>query len=174
MKNTRVVIAVVSFVVTFIFSAGLVRIIFPAPAVEYTFVNRPEYSSRDASEIEYFVAQDNRNGDYSQRILQKSNFEILPTGANFNEYADAVDDYVNISANMDVSRFPADFQDAWFEHQNAWRNYSNFLNDVKVSKNTKNATYTEFRCSDGRYNAEINRSYSKLMQIGRSYGANVY
>ena len=160
MNNTRSITAIVAFIATFIFSAGLVRIIFPAPAVEYVFTNRPQYTNRNSSEIESFLLRDIRNGENRMnRISSLRENERYSA-----EFADAVMNYSISSSNMDASRFPQDFQNAWREHMKAWRNYAEFL---------KEADPTSSKCSEGRLNAEINRTWIEVVRIGRSYGADV-
>jgi hypothetical protein len=173
MSNTKFITAIVAFVATFIFSAGLVRIIFPAPVVQYVYVTRPQYVEGDTNAIENFIRQDNFNGDVSNRIGQKSGFELNPSNLYFGEYADSVADYVKISANMNVSQFPTNFQNAWREHQNAWRNYAEFLADMKTSPGRKNISLAEFNGADKRYGVEISQTYKEVIRIGRSYGADI-
>ncbi len=174
MSNTRFITAIVAFVATFIFSAGLVRIIFPAPAVLYVFTSQPQqYTKCKARSIEYFIRQDNLNGDASNQILKNSDFEYNPSNAYFSEYADSVADYVKTSANMDVSRFPQDFQNAWREHMKAWNNYSEFLSDMKSPSARRNLNIADFRTAGNRYDAEISRTYYEVLRVGRNYGADV-
>ncbi len=160
MNNTRSITAIVAFIVTFIFSAGLVRIIFPAPAGQYVFTNRPQYTNRNSSEIESFLLRDIRNGENrmdrisSLRETDKERFSA--------DFADAVMNYSISSSNMDASRFPQDFQNAWREHMKVWRNYGEFL---------KEAEPTSSKCTEGRLNSEINRTWMEVLRISRNYGA---
>ncbi len=162
MSNTRFITAIVAFVATFIFSAGLVRIIFPAPAVQYVFTSRPQYRDRSSNEIESFLLRDIRNGE--SRMDRISSLREMDKELYSAEFADTVMDYSITSSNMDASRFPQDFQNAWREHMKAWRNYAEFLkeNDPTLSK-----------CAERRCNAEINRTWVEVIRISRNYGANV-
>lgn len=167
MSNTRFITAIVAFVATFIFSAGLVRVIFPAPVVQYVYVNRPQYIERNTNAIESFILRDITNGENRMDRMSYSDSKFDA------EYADAVMDYVNTSSSMDASRFPQDFQNAWREHMRAWRNYAEFLEDLKNPAARKNLTDTDFRKAEKNYNDEINRTWEIVLQFGRNYGANV-
>ncbi|HVE58634.1 MAG TPA: hypothetical protein VNB22_17510 [Pyrinomonadaceae bacterium] len=153
MKNTRVITAVVAFAVTFIFSAGLVRIILPAPVVRYVTIDRPRVIERNSNEIEAFLLRDIDNGSARMDYKYTDN------------YAEAVMDYWKTSSSMDSSRFPQDFQNKWREHMQAWRNYADYLEERSSSRRD---------CSEGkRLIGEINRTWEEVKSSGRTYGAYV-
>lgn len=155
MSNTRVITAIIAFAVTFIFSAGLVRLIFPAPVTKYVYTERPRMFERSSNEIEQFLLQDIRNGD--SRVDYKYR----------DDYAEAVMDYWKTSSSMDASRFPQDFQNEWREHMQAWRNYADHLVETKNSP--------RHRCGEGkRLISEINRTWEEVKATGRTYGAYVH
>jgi hypothetical protein len=155
MKNSRVIISIVAFTVAFIFSAGLVRIIFPAPAVEYRYINQPRIVERRSSnEIEEFLLQDIRNGEDRMEYQYTS------------DYSEAVMDYWKASSSMDASRFPQDFQTKWRAHMQAWRNYADYLGESKSTSRSN--------CREGyRLVSEINRTWEEVKSTGRTYGAYV-
>ena len=151
MSNTRIITALVAFVATFIFSAGLVRIIFPAPVVKYVYTEQSP--RRSATEIETFLLRDIRNGEMREVDRYNEN------------QANAVMDYWKASSSMDASGFPQDFQNAWRVHMNAWGNYAEYLQ-------TKNRSSNGYSCGlEKRYNAEINRTWEEVLRIGRNYGS---
>jgi len=156
MSNTRIITALVAFLATFIFSAGLVRLIFPAPVVKYVYTERTRnYERRSSNEIEQFLLRDIRNGEERNDYTRAGN------------YADEVMTYWEASSSMDASRFPQDFQDAWNEHMQAWGDYAKYLRDKKSSQRN-------YSCGlDKRYNREINRTWDEVLRIGRTYGAYV-
>jgi hypothetical protein len=155
MSNTRTITALVAFVATFIFSAGLVRIIFPAPVVKYVYTERPREFQRNYNEIETFLLRDINNGE--------SRMDYKYT----DDYAGAVMDYWRTSSSMDASRFPQDFQDSWRAHMQAWRNYAEYLAEVKKSSARRD-------CREGsRLIGEINRTWEEVKSTGRTYGAYV-
>jgi hypothetical protein len=155
MSNTRTITALVAFIATFIFSAGLVRIIFPAPAVQYVYTEKPRLFERSSNDIESFLLQDISNGE----LRQDNRYT--------DDYAGEVMEYWKASSSMDASRFPQDFQNAWRVHMQAWGDYANYLQDKKASK-------SNYSCGlEKRYNAEINRTWEEVLRIGRNYGAYV-
>ncbi len=160
MSNTRFITAIVAFIATFIFSAGLVRIIFPASAVQYVYTNRSQYRNSNSNEIESFLLRDIRNGE--NRMNRISSLRETDNERYSAEFADAVMNYSITSSNMDASRFPQDFQNAWREHMKAWRNYGEFLKEVDP---------TSSKCTEGRLNSEINRTWMEVLRISRNYGA---
>ena len=94
MSNTRTITAIVAFVATFIFSAGLVRIIFPAPVVKYVYTERPrmiERNTRSTNEIEQFLLRDINNGE------SRNDYRYA------DDYADEVLIYWQASSSMDFS-----------------------------------------------------------------------
>ena len=155
MSNTRIITALVAFAATFIFSAGLVRIIFPAPVTNYVYTERPRTFERSSNDIESFLLRDINNG--GARLDYKYT----------DDYADAVMTYWEASSSMDASAFPQDFQDAWREHMQAWGDYAKYLQDKKAAQRN-------YSCGlEKRYNAEINRTWEEVLSIGRTYGAYV-
>ncbi len=155
MKNTRIITALVAFAVTFIFSAGLVRILFPAPVALKTncFDRNVRLVERNTNEIEAFLRRDIRNGDTRMDYKYTDN------------YAGAVMDYWKTSSSMDASRFPQDFQDSWREHMQAWRNYADYLAEKPATRRDR---------KEGKMlNDEINRTWEEVKGIGRTYGAYV-
>jgi hypothetical protein len=155
MSNTRIFTALVAFVATFIFSAGLVRIIFPAPVVKYVYAERPRTFERSSNDIESFLLRDISNGDTRMDSKYADN------------YPDAVMDYWKASSSMDASRFPQDFQNAWRLHMQAWGDYAEYLQTEKAAKNRKSGGLEK------QYNAEINRTWEEVLRLGRTYGSNL-
>ena len=154
MSNTRIITAFVAFVAAFIFSAGLVRIIFPAPVVKYVYTESPRTFDRSSNEIESFLLRDISNG--SDRVDNRY----------ADNYADAVTEYWKASSSMDASRFPQDFQNAWNLHMQAWGDYAEYL-QAKKAANRKSCGM------DKHYNSEINRTWEEVLRIGRTYGSNI-
>ena len=152
MSNTRIITALVAFVATFIFSAGLVRIIFPAPVVKYVYAERPRAFEPRSNDIETFLLRDISNGEGRVDLKHTS------------DYAEAVMKYWKESSSMDASSFPQDFQNAWRVHMQAWGDYAEYLQAKKYSKNSP---------PEKRYNAEINRTWEEVLRIGRTHGAYV-
>lgn len=151
MSNTRIITALIAFVATFIFSAGLVRIIFPAPVVKYVYTEQT--TRRSVSEIEAFLLRDIRNGELREVDRYSAN------------HANAVMDYWKTSSSMDASDFPQDFQNAWNVHMRAWGNYAEYLQTKEESPNS-------YSCGlEKRYNADINRTWEDVLRVARNYGS---
>jgi len=153
MKNTKVIIAVIAFAVTFIFSAGLVRIIFPAPAVKYVYVERPRPIERNSNEIEAFLLRDINNGTARMDYKYTDN------------YGEAVMDYWKMSSSMDARGFPRDFQNKWGDHMQAWRNYADYLEERSSARRDNKEGV--------RLIGEINRTWEEVKSTGRTYGSNL-
>lgn len=151
MKNIKTITAVTIFAVTFIFSAGLVRLIIPAPVVQYVYLERP--IERRSNEIENFLLRDIQNGT------------VRMDDSDTDDYAEAVMNYWETSSSMNDSAFPSDFQAAWHNHMQAWHNYGEYLAKVK-----KSSARRETRESN-RLNNEINRTWEDVKAIGRNHGS---
>ena len=151
MKNIKTITAVVIFAVTFIFSAGLVRLIIPAPVVQYVYLERPVERSSNA--IETFLLRDIQNGT--------TRMDDSDTA----DYAEAVMNYWETSSSMNDSAFPSDFQDAWHNHMQAWHNYAEYLAKVKKSSARRDSR------ESSRLNYEINRTWEDVKVVGRNYGS---
>lgn len=155
MSNTRTITALVAFVVAFVFSAGLVRIIFPAAPVATSCFKRPVAVERSSNDIENFLLRDIRNGDARMDDRYTDN------------YAKAVRDYWRASSSMDASEFPRDFQKAWRVHMQAWKNYADYLEESQYSSERRNR-------GEGRMLIrEINSTWEDVKGVGRNYGAYV-
>ncbi len=168
MKNTRTITTIVAFVATFIFSAGLTRIIFPAPAIQYVYIDRPQFIERDTNEIESFLLQDITNGE--SRMDETSSLRGIDEDY-FAEYADSVMEYSDASSSMNADNFPQDFQVAWHLHMKAWLNYADFLAiqaNAPAGKRMKNA---DFQKGERSLTNEIDRTWFEVLRIGRTHGA---
>lgn len=151
MSSIKFTTAVVAFVVTFIFSAGLVRIFVPETVVRTVYRDRPTFVERNDNAIERFLRRDMSNG--ATRSYYRGS----------DDHPDAVMEYWKASSSMDDSGFPADFRAAWKEHMKAWKNYADY-----VAANPRGE-----RSDPGkeRLNDEINRTWDEVLRIGRIYGS---
>ncbi|MGI8556688.1 MAG: hypothetical protein ACR2LT_10080, partial [Pyrinomonadaceae bacterium] len=98
------------------------------------------------------------------------------------QIADATEDYVDASQSMDSSDLPADLQQAWQAHINAWRKHADYVNEVKTiaekystpeSKDGKMNGFLFYLNNGNKYNiqaAEINRTYDEVLRIAGKYG----
>ena len=177
MSNTRIITAFIAFIATFIFSAGLVRILFGAPeytAASYNY-SRTHCFDRKARSIENFIYSDIANGEQRMdKIVRRGGYNVTPSSVYFADLADAVDEYAQTSGSMDDSQLPQDLRAEWRKHMNAWRNFADFLNETNASAARKAMSPEEFRAAERLYNKEINRTWEEVLSIGRTYGARVY
>ena len=168
MKNTRTITTIVAFIAAFIFSAGLTRIILPAPVVQFVYIDRPQYIERDTNEIESFLLQDITNGESRMdetASLRDMDEEYLA------EFADSVMEYSDASSSMNADNFPKDFQAAWHFHMKAWRNYADFLAIQANAPAGKRMKDADFQKGESSLNKEINRTWFEVLRIGRTHGA---
>lgn len=90
--------------------------------------------------------------------------------ANSNVYlAVRTNDYVSASENINVDGLPAEFQDAWQRHMQAWRNHTNYLNEKRFDRGF-NSNYDAI--SSDQIN-EINRTWWEVLRIARQNGAKI-
>lgn len=167
------VLSIVAFTLTLSFSVVLVGLLFGFPQANYDYnaYSRATCADQDCRNIEKLIYQDISNGQLRNRDtrgLNLSNDGYLP----IEEYTEFVNEYVDKSQSMDDSELPLNFKKAWRKHMKAWQNYSNFLNKQQNSSNKLNDS--EFNEFEKEFNSEINRTWHRTLQIGRSYGANVY
>lgn len=177
MSNTRLITAIIAFVATFVFSAGLVRLLFGAPEpppVSYNY-NRTRCFDRQAKGIESFILKDISNGEERiDKISRHGGWDVTPASEYFTEFATAVDQYSRTSGSMDASHLPHDLQIAWNKHMNAWRNYADYLNETQNRSGRKAIGEEDYREAQSLYNTEINRTWYEVLRIARTHGANVY
>lgn len=174
MKNSRTVYGLIAFAVAFVFSAGLVRILFPAPYVPVVEVTplpvRESYCDRRkhpkkpklATRLEEFIEQDKTNGDDRSTDLIDGNV-VSPT------FVDSVNEYYETSSSMNTDYFPRDFVDAWNAHMKAWKNYADYLQlnrDRRVDRDL-------FDAKQRAYNKEISKTWDVVIRLARENGAEV-
>jgi hypothetical protein len=137
------------------------------------FKNRGNYT---ADKIALFLQQDIRNGNERDRKLHRLDKDLRPpfTGSSFAGFAEAVSEYADKSGNMEAVTLPPDFQIAWREHIKAWRDYADFLNEMKNSSARKTLSEEQLDALDTKHSDEITSTWEEVLRIGRSYGAEVY
>jgi hypothetical protein len=163
MKNPRTVLALAAFAVTFIFAAGIVRLVYPSMSMTAVpgVLNRHQFDSELALKLEEFIERDKLNG--SLNGYGWSNGTISARAA-----ADAFD-YFETSSAMDTNGFPEEFKSAWKAHMDAWRECAKFLDDNQGRRLTR----SEFSAEMEFYDAEIGRTWFEVIRIARANGAHV-
>jgi hypothetical protein len=170
MRNTRFIAGIIAFIGTFAVSVGLVWLFFGFPVKQttstYTYSNH-NCRNRQAGALYSFLQRDISNGrERDVQSFPKNN------GYSIKTHADSVAQYVEESGSMDASGFPREFQNAWREHMDAWRSYSEFLNERKNSSRTK-VNGENLEKLENPYNTEINRTWDEVLRIARRHGADV-
>jgi predicted N-acyltransferase len=82
--------------------------------------------------------------------------------------------YADKSGSMEADGLPQDFQIAWREHMKAWRDYADFLNEMKNSSARKMLSEEKLDALETKHSAEITNTWQEVLRIGRNYGAEVY
>ena len=78
------------------------------------------------------LRQDIRNGEVRRFEIYEL-FKEAEASSEFSveHYAEYVQEYVDKSQSMDDYDLPSDFRSAWRQHMKAWRDYSNFLEQIE-------------------------------------------
>ena len=177
MKSSKLITAVIVFIGTFAFSSALVWLFVGFPEVQSPLICPVQMRSESpfSSDIESFLQQDIRNGrQRSGQIYSVGNYyEISPSSRSFPEYARAVESYSDNSGSLDAGEFPLDFQKAWNKHMKAWRDYSDFLSELKNNPARNKVAKKDFDALESSHNNEINRTWFEVLRVADTYGAEV-
>lgn len=171
--RSKDIVSIIAFITAFAFSAAFASLfIDESRTASLSTYELRDYSSstcrtsdKTCTDILALIVQDIRNGDQ-----RRTRFDYSPNDeANVSvRRALSVADYADASGSMKDGHLPADFRTAWREHMKAWSDYSEFLNEVSQRKIDEG----EFEQKEERYIYDINRTWAKVLKIGRSYGAN--
>jgi hypothetical protein len=170
MRNTRIIASIIAFIGTFAVSVGLVWLFFgfPVKPTTYNYSNH-NCSQRHGNAIYSLLQRDIRNGDNRDvRSFQSNDGET--SRYSIKKHADSVARYVDESGSMDASHLPRDFQIAWQKHMDAWRDYSEFLNEKRNSSEA-GVKKENFREIDNYHTNEIDSTWYEVLRIGENYGA---
>lgn len=158
--------SIVAFSLTFIISVALIGV---PQRTTYTNIAHPHcHNSQVAAGVVELLRQDISNGEVRRKEINQF-FERARESSYVSDfsYADYIREYVDKSQSMDDSNLPADFRYAWRRHMKAWRDYSDFLNKLKIS--SVRLSYAEFIEMDRKYSREINRTWYQTLRIGKKY-----
>lgn len=156
--KTKHILALVTFVVTFVSSTVLVALLFPSafkPTIR-TVVYNQRYKNPMAQRMTEFLRKDINNG-----INRRDRFSEDRT------LAVRTEDYVSASESMSYEEFPMDFQNAWEAHMRAWRKQADFLNSLDSDKYSDES----MERMSYRNTEEINRTWYEVLRIARQNGA---
>lgn len=170
--KSKDIISIIAFTSAFVLSAAFASLfIDESLSTNYQFYENRNYSNcssndQTCKDILSLLKRDIRNG-----AERRDNYDYsLGTNGNVSERrAESVADYADASGMMEAAHLPADFQTAWREHMQAWRDYSDFLTEVSQNK----IQDAKFERLEDRYIREINKTWATVLKIGRGYGARV-
>jgi hypothetical protein len=163
MKHIKLVVGIVTFVLAFMFSIGIVKIVSPvaSPTFGPGLFSKHRGDSQLALDLEAFIERDQANTGSDSRTWSRG--EVSARGAK------RVMQYWSGSVSIDVSAFPEDFQDAWNDHMDAWGDFARYLEKNKG----RSMTQAEFLAETRELNHEINVTWSVVLRSARSHGAHV-
>lgn len=152
--RSKQIASVAAFVIAFTFAVNVTPQTQPSSG-QHFFTNERVTPERPA--MTKLLQKDIRNG-----------LERIDHGSK-ESYPQRVADYIEESSALDDSHTPLEFQQAWHEHLDAWRNYSRYLNslDAEELQNYRDTAQHQ------RLNAEISRTWFEVLDITRNYGAKV-
>lgn len=179
--RSKNILSIAAFIIAFLFSAFIASLFIPLPQVlpvDYS-VGNTSYSKPTScfmrrnnitlgDKMTDFIIKDERNGN--NRIGNNLDWDDPATFAN---YAESVEEYVDVSSSMNANAFPGDFQTAWRKHMKAWRDYSNYLNKTAANMDDSDISREDFIKFDKFYGNEIDRTYKEFLRIADNYGAEV-
>ena len=183
--RSKTILSTVAFFIAFAASAAFANLFVTKPQTvfEYVWVSNHRSTScfthrnnsTVASKISALIQEDKNNG-LKRGKPYRVGVDARPPFSNsdFLNYAEAVEEYVNESSSMKSSDLPNDFQSAWREHMQMWRDYSEFLNKMKTVSNPRGWIGEKPAETDYFHTSEISRTWQIVLQTGANYGADVY
>ncbi len=175
--RSKNILSVVAFIAAFGLSVAFASLFISKNTYSCSSTNYLKYKQNPATAeaITDLIHEDYVNGyNRSEKIYDIG--ESYPPDVNsvaFADYAEAIEGYVDDSSSMDANDLPGDFQTAWRGHMEAWRDYSTFLNQSADISGRTACSLRKFNATESLHNQKINRTWFEVLQIGRSYGANV-
>ena len=73
---------------------------------------------------------------------------------------------------LNYQNLPQDFQNAWIAHKEAWRNHSEFLNNVKDISGSELSDIKNLPTLK-QGDKEIDRTWFEVLRIARKYNATI-
>lgn len=169
--RSKDIISTIAFITAFAFSAAFASLFISESQAHFEIyeirnvrTSNCRYTDKTCMDISALLIQDIRNGDQRR---SRYDYSLGDEGNVSMKRAETVGDYSDASMSMEDSHLPTDFRTAWRKHMTAWRNYSEFLNDVSQKKIADD----EFDRIETRYIYDINKTWATVLKIGRSYGA---
>ncbi|MGC2235396.1 MAG: hypothetical protein WA584_04510 [Pyrinomonadaceae bacterium] len=169
--RSKNIFGLITFFATFAFSA-FIALLFATPKFlevspgvknfEVKTYNHKQCGT--AYKIKQFLERDKQNG-----LARRNSDEFSDDDSDLSRRAEAISKYAYTSGKMDASEFPRDFQIAWNQHMEAWRNRAILLRK-ESSKRTVSEDFAEL---ENENVSEINSSWQEVLRVGREYGADL-
>jgi hypothetical protein len=186
--RSKNILSIAAFAIAFSLSTVLAGFFitetYPATFEVVSYSSGPTCSKRHhnlhqsplAREITAFINSDKANGRARDRKIFGAGVDFRPAfeSSSFPKYAVAVEEYVDESSKLDASDLPQEFKTAWRNHINAWRDYTEFLNEMKSPSERRKMNTEELLSLDNEYSNEINQTWEEVLSLGATYGADVY
>lgn len=140
-----------------------------------SYCDRTQYQSETARSISSVLRQDDANGKDRGRKLYNIGTTSAPAFSSeaFPDFAEAIEEYVDLSSNLETNNLPSDFQKSWNSHIKAWRDYSDFLNKMSNAPVRKKYTSEELIMLEKQHSMEISVTWNEVLKIGGKYGARI-
>jgi hypothetical protein len=161
----KTVISILAFALTFGFSAYFASFFLPETSVTETYFQPEQFiSNASDSELLAFLKEDVENGHEVTTDIASMLADDVPYNVAQAEATESLADKMEFA---DIDNFPADFQTAWQNHTTAWRNLSDYLNEVKDNETVSSKTKMN------KFDKEITRTYMIVLKVGKKYDSNV-
>lgn len=167
--RSKTAISIIAFLAAFGISVALT----PRP-VKPTFA--PYFKTgctetANARKITNLLEQDIENGLVRDRKINGYDESERSSAGKFANFALAVNGYTNASLGIEDGDLPSDFKTAWRRHMRAWRNHSDYLNEINASsgKNRRGAYSRKY----SEQNKEISDTWDEVLNVARKYDADI-
>jgi hypothetical protein len=125
----------------------------------------------NARKITKLLEQDIENGRVRDRKINGYDESERYQAGRFSNFVLAVNGYTSASANIDDSDLPGDFKTVWRRHMQAWRNHSDYLNEMGDSSGkTRRSAYSR---KYSEQNKEISDTWDEVLNVARKYDADI-
>lgn len=178
--RSKTILSIAAFIAAFGFSVFLASLFMTKP-IQPIFLSsdygsrstscfRDRFQSGEARSISAFLRQDISNGrERDRNIYQLRVGTRTPFGeAEFDDYANIIEQYVKEANNLETSDLPRDFQEKWEKHLNVWQDYAEFLNELKDEEVKSSERILR---QDSQFNKEIDATWYEVIRVGKTYGA---
>lgn len=165
----KFITTIAAFSLTFILSVALVG--FPKETSSFNLF-QPRTINRTQDNILSLLTVDISNGVKRDQKIYDYAYSDNPKNVS-GEYAEIINEYVDASSSLDDSQMPEDFQLAWQNHMHAWRQHASFLNQSKHFCHLRKMSDSDFTEIYNRQDAEITRTWRKVLSVAGKYGATV-